>query len=125
MCLPRQPLRQRTVTQNLHLVVRRYESGRNQRLEIDGREFLLRSQLIERRKVDGLVLHTLQVRETELRQTALQRHLTALETELRLVARTRLSTLVTAARIADATRTGTAADTLVVVCSAFCGFEIM
>ena len=74
--------------------------------------------------VDTNVLNTVDILETELGDTAVERHLATLETDLLVVARARLGTLVTACGSATFARTGTTADTLGMLDGTFCGFEI-
>ena len=50
-------------------------------------------------EIDGLILDTVDVLETKLRKTALERHLTTFETNLLAVTRTRLGTLMTAGEV--------------------------
>ena len=59
-------------------------------------EVLLVNQLLDNTQVDGLVFHTVDILETELRYTALEWHLTTLETDLLLITRSCLGTLVSA-----------------------------
>ena len=80
MGLDIQGFRNGTVAEDLHPIVRRHETGGDERLQIDVRQRLLGREFLERLKVDRLEFHTLQVRETELGHTALQRHLTSFET---------------------------------------------
>jgi broad-specificity NMP kinase len=74
--------------------------------------------------VDTDVLNTVDILETELGDTAVERHLATLETDLLVVARAGLGTLVTACGSATFARTGTTADTLGMLDGTFCGFEI-
>jgi hypothetical protein len=78
--LHREGFRNRTVTQDLHFVVRRDEAGSYQRVDRHLRQVFLGCEFFERRKVDRLEFHSLQIGEAELRQATLQRHLTAFET---------------------------------------------
>ena len=74
-------------------------------------EVLLLNEALERRQVDSEILLMVDVLETSLRDTALEWHLTTLETNLSLVARTSLGTFVATGRRTTKPRTGTATDT--------------
>ena len=115
MRLDGERLRNRAVAQDLHLVVRRDETCGDERVDRNLRERFLGCQLLERREVDGLEFNSFQIRETELGEATLKRHLATLEAELARVTRTRLCTLVSTGGGATVTRTCTAADSLVVV----------
>ena len=82
MCGNLHSLAQSAVAEYLNAVVLGYVSVLYERLHIDFVEVALNGQCVDNVKVDRLVLHPLQVCETVLRQAPLQRHLTALETEL-------------------------------------------
>jgi len=79
------------------------------------RERFLGCQLLERREVDGLEFNSFQIRETELGEATLKRHLATLEAELARVTRTRLCTLVSTGSRAAVARTCTAADPFIVM----------
>lgn len=90
----------------------RGETGLDQRIDIDRLERLLGGERLEGTEVDPLVLHALEIGKAVFGQASLQRHLAALEADLRRIARTRLGALMSARRSASTSGTLTAADPL-------------
>ena len=83
------------VTQNLDKLARRDETGGN---EVGYRHFLKLLGIchsLNDVQIDSFVFNAVDILEAELRNTALQRHLTTFETNLLGITRTLLSTLMT------------------------------
>ena len=75
------------VAEYLHLVVLGYKTGRYKCIEIYDGNVPLLTESLKHREVHCLVLHSGGVLEAELGQTSLDRHLTALESDLVAVCR--------------------------------------
>ena len=88
--------RKRPVAQNFYQIVARYETGCTEVFQCDFLQLLGFCNFLDCIKPDRHILYTIDILETEFRQTALQRHLTAFETDLFLIARTLLGTFVAA-----------------------------
>jgi len=100
------------VTQDLNELGLGDEASLMEFNETDFLQFLSFSECLEGSQVDSLILHAVDILETELRQTTLHRHLTTFETDFFAVTGTGLSTLMTAS--GGTTEAGTCAtsDTL-------------
>ena len=101
-----------TDTENLDKSLVVDETSLNEFVDADGLEILLLSEALKHDKIDSLVLHTVDVLETVLGKTTLERHLTTFKTNLLAIAGACLSTLVTASGGTAHTRAGAAADAL-------------
>ena len=112
MCLYNQLCLEFAITEHLYEMLGRNETCSNQLFDANLLQVLGFSQSLQSGKVDGLVLYTVDVLETELGQTALQRHLTAFKTDFLAITRTLLGTFVTTRRRTALARTGTATNTL-------------
>ncbi len=84
-----------TISKNLHQLLCRDEASCDEFLTTNLLKILCLSESLNRIEINRFILYTVDILETELRHTTLQRHLTAFETNLLAVARTCLSTLVT------------------------------
>ncbi len=103
---------QLTVTKNLYQLARGNKSGSYKLFDTDFLQALGSSQFLQSADINSLVLYAIDILEAELRQTTLQRHLSAFKTYFLAVAGTLLRTLVSARRSASLTRAGTTSDTL-------------
>ena len=101
-----------TDTENLDKSLVVDETSLNEFVDADGLEILLLSEALKHDKIDSLVLHTVDVLETVLGKTTLERHLTTFKTNLLAIAGACLSTLVTASGGTAHTRAGTTANAL-------------
>ena len=111
-----------TVAKNLHQLGRRNKASGYKFLQTYSLQFISLCQSLDCRKIDSLVFYTVDVLETKLRQTTLQRHLTAFETDFLTIARTLLGTLMTARRSATHARTRAATNSLTRVRRTICRF---
>src|SRR4051812_44155982 len=91
-----------TTSENFDFGVFRNQAGGHEVSGIQGGGAVLLEQGSEHIEVDGFILYTVDVREAELRYTALEGHLATFEAGLTLVARTRLGAFVTTGRRATA-----------------------
>ena len=94
MCLHVNLDGQRTVAKHLDKFLAIGEASGLQFLDTNLCELLLIYKTLQRRQIDSEILLMVDVLETSLRDTALERHLTTLKANLSLVARTSLGTLV-------------------------------
>ena len=113
------------IAENLHQRLFRNKSGCTHIVNRDFRQSFSLGESLDGIQVDCLVFHAVDIVETELRHTALKRHLTALEADLALVARTRLRALVSTRRRAAVARTRAATYSLVLLVAAYSRQEIM
>lgn len=114
-----------TDTENLDKSLVVDETSLNEFVDADGLEILLLSEALKHDKIDGLVLHTVDVLETVLGKTTLERHLTTFKTNLLAIAGACLSTLVTASGGTAHTRAGTTANALAGLYGTLSRLEIM
>ncbi len=84
------------ISENLDKLVLVDETSLNQIFNTNLFKFLGLYEFLDYIQVDGLILDTVDVLETELRNSTLKRHLSTFETNLFLVTRSCLGTLVTA-----------------------------
>ena len=124
MCFDVDSAGNRADAENLNQLVAIREACGTELLKTDLFKILGLCELLEDSQIHGLVLHTVDIFETEFGKTALQGHLTAFKTYFMLIARTRLSSLMTAGRCASFARTGTAADTGLTLYGAHSGLQI-
>src|SRR5579884_3498424 len=104
--------REFAIAENFQTIAEFFDNtGRNERL---GRE-VIAIELFERADVQDRVFFFEDVGEAALRQTAMQRHLAALEAAHQAVARDRLRTFGTATRIFTAASTHALPNTLLLV----------
>ena len=101
-----------TYTKNLDKGLVVDETSLNKFVDADGLEILLLSEGLKHDKIDGLVFDTVDILETVLGKTTLERHLTTFKTNLLAIAGACLSTLVTASGGTAHTRAGTTANAL-------------
>ena len=101
-----------TDTENLDKSLVVDETSLNEFVDADGLEILLLSEGLKHDKIDGLVFDTVDILETVLGKTTLERHLTTFKTNLLAIAGACLSTLVTASGGTAHTRAGTTANAL-------------
>ena len=101
-----------TYTKNLDKGLVVDETSLNEFVDADGLEILLLSEGLKHDKIDGLVFDTVDILETVLGKTTLERHLTTFKTNLLAIAGACLSTLVTASGGTAHTRAGTTANAL-------------
>ena len=114
-----------TYTKNLDKGLVVDETSLNKFVDADGLEILLLSEALKHDKIDSLVLHTVDVLETVLGKTTLERHLTTFKTNLLAIAGACLSTLVTASGGTAHTRAGTTANALAGLYGTLSRLEIM
>ena len=114
-----------TDTENLDKSLVVDETSLNEFVDADGLEILLLSEALKHDKIDSLVLHTVDVLETVLGKTTLERHLTTFKTNLLAIAGACLSTLVTASGGTAHTRAGTTANALAGLYGTLSRLEIM
>ena len=114
-----------TYTKNLDKGLVVDETSLNKFVDADGLEILLLSKALKDDKIDSLVLHTVDVLETMLGKTTLERHLTTFKTNLLAIAGACLSTLVTASGGTAHTRAGTTANALAGLYGTLSRLEIM
>ena len=114
-----------TDTENLDEGLVVDETSLNEFVDADGLEILLLSEALKHDKIDSLVLHTVDVLETVLGKTTLERHLTTFKTNLLAIAGACLSTLVTASGGTAHTRAGTTANALAGLYGTLSRLEIM
>ena len=114
-----------TYTKNLDKGLVVDETSLNEFVDADGLEILLLSEALKHDKIDSLVLHTVDVLETVLGKTTLERHLTTFKTNLLAIAGACLSTLVTASGGTAHTRAGTTANALAGLYGTLSRLEIM
>ena len=114
-----------TDTENLDKSLVVDETSLNEFVDADGLEILLLSEALKHDKIDSLVLHTVDVLETMLGKTTLERHLTTFKTNLLAIAGACLSTLVTASGGTAHTRAGTTANALAGLYGTLSRLEIM
>ena len=108
-----------TVAENLHLVILGNETGCHECIEVNYRKTLL-AQSLECGEIHGLVFHPGRVLESELGQTPLNRHLTALESDFVTITGAGLGTVHTAGRLSAVTGALAPADTFDILTGAFC-----
>ena len=101
---------QLTVGQDLDKLLTIGQTSCDKLLDTDLGVALGLNKLLKRGEVDSKVLLVIDVLEAGLRQTALQRHLTAFEADLLLITRASLGTLVTTGGCATKSRAGTTAN---------------
>lgn len=114
-----------TDTENLDKSLVVDESSLNEFVDADGLQILLVGKALKDDKIDSLVLHTVDVLETVLGKTTLERHLTTFKTNLLAIAGACLSTLVTASGGTAHTRAGTTANALAGLYGTLSRLEIM
>ena len=114
-----------TDTENLDKSLVVDETSLNEFVDADGLEILLLSEALKHDKIDSLVLDTVDVLETVLGKTTLERHLTTFKTNLLAIAGACLSTLVTASGGTAHTRAGTTANALAGLYGTLSRLEIM
>ena len=111
-------------TQNLDAVLAGDESILLEHVEIEVGDILGFSEGVEGVDVDADIFNTVDILETEFRDTAIEGHLTTLEANFLMVAGTSLGTLVTACGSAALAGAGAATDTFGVLDRTFSRFEI-
>ena len=114
-----------TYTKNLDKGLVVDETSLNKFVDADGLEILLLSEGLKHDKIDGLVFDTVDILETVLGKTTLERHLTTFKTNLLAIAGACLSTLVTASGGTAHTRAGTTANALAGLYGTLSRLEIM
>ena len=114
-----------TDTENLDKSLVVDETSLNKFVDADGLEILLLSEGLKHDKIDGLVFDTVDILETVLGKTTLERHLTTFKTNLLAIAGACLSTLVTASGGTAHTRAGTTANALAGLYGTLSRLEIM
>ena len=114
-----------TDTENLDKSLVVDETSLNEFVDADGLEILLLSEGLKHDKIDGLVFDTVDILETVLGKTTLERHLTTFKTNLLAIAGACLSTLVTASGGTAHTRAGTTANALAGLYGTLSRLEIM
>ena len=114
-----------TYTKNLDKGLVVDETSLNEFVDADGLQILLVGKALKDDKIDSLVLHTVDVLETMLGKTTLERHLTTFKTNLLAIAGACLSTLVTASGGTAHTRAGTTANALAGLYGTLSRLEIM
>ena len=114
-----------TDTENLDKSLVVDETSLNEFVDADGLQILLVGKALKDDKIDSLVLHTVDVLETMLGKTTLERHLTTFKTNLLAIAGACLSTLVTASGGTAHTRAGTTANALAGLYGTLSRLEIM
>lgn len=114
-----------TDTENLDKSLVVDESSLNEFVDADGLQILLVGKALKDDKIDSLVLHTVDVLETMLGKTTLERHLTTFKTNLLAIAGACLSTLVTTSGGTAHTRAGTTANALAGLYGTLSRLEIM
>ena len=114
-----------TYTKNLDKGLVVDETSLNKFVDADGLEILLLSEGLKHNKIDGLVFDTVDILETVLGKTTLERHLTTFKTNLLAIAGACLSTLVTASGGTAHTRAGTTANALAGLYGTLSRLEIM
>ena len=114
-----------TYTKNLDKGLVVDETSLNKFVDADGLEILLLSEGLKHDKLDGLVFDTVDILETVLGKTTLERHLTTFKTNLLAIAGACLSTLVTASGGTAHTRAGTTANALAGLYGTLSRLEIM
>ena len=112
-------------TENLDAVLGRNQTILTESLEGEIGDILGLSQRVEHIEIDADILDAVDVLETELGQTAIDRHLTTFETDLLVITGTSLGTLVTAGGGTAFTGTGATADALGTLDGTLCGLEII
>ena len=113
-----------TVTEDLDQFALGGETAADEGLDIELLQALALEERLQGGDVDALVLDTGGVLETELRETALDRHLAAFETDLVLVTGTGLGALGTTGGSAALTGTLSATDSLAIVRCALGGLHV-
>ena len=113
-----------TIAEHFHQFAFGGDSGGDEGIHIEFLEAELLAEGLDGGNVHTFVSYTGRVAETELRETALDRHLTAFETDLVLVTGTGLGTFGTTGGSTALTGTLTTTDALAVMGSALCGLQI-
>ena len=111
-------------TQDLDAVLAGDKSVLLEHFEIEVSNILCLSKGIEGVDINADILNTVDVLETEFRNTAIEGHLTTFEANFLVVAGACLGTLVTARGGAALAGAGAATDTFGVLDRTFSGFEI-
>ena len=102
------------VCKNFHLLFGRQITSTDKFIQADLTPLILFRKLLKRRQIDGLIFHTVDVLETKLWKTTLQRHLTSFKANFLAITRTLLCTFMTAGRGSSLSRTGATANALAV-----------
>ena len=115
---------QLAATKNFDTILARNKAVLHQHINIEISDILSFGKRVERINVDTNILDTVDILETKFRNAAIERHLTTLEANLLMVARTCFSTLVTTRGSATLARTSTTANTFRMLDRTFSGFKI-
>ena len=101
------------------------ETVLHENINVEVGNILSLGKSVEGIDVDTDILNAVDVLEAELGKATIDGHLTTFETNLLVIARTSLGTLVTTGGSATFTRAGTTSDTFGMMDGTFCGLEII
>lgn len=113
-----------TTAENLDAILARDETILFQYLDVEVGDVLGLGQCVDGVDIDTHIFDAVDILEAKFRYATIERHLTAFEAHLLVVAGTCLGAFITAGRGTTFARTGTTTDTLGVLDGSFCGFKI-